>query len=192
MPTWSSLQSEVYTHTNRPDLAAETLAAVKSAVRTAHKSAKYWKDLVTTPLVGIDTSTAIQSIPLSALTRPRSIATVQVTGQDIFLEPVTIDDLVDADGYVRTNKFWGLGAELKLRAANPVSAYTLCYYQWPLTDATNVTSWIVDNYPDLISFWAASTVLGIVGESEIRSRMDALAAIEFADLQQDNIEVIGR
>lgn len=192
MPTWSSIQTEVYTLTNRPDLAAETLAAVRSAVRTAHTSAKYWKDLVAAPLVGIATSTPVQSIPLSALTRPRAIASIQVTGQDIYLDPVTIDDLVDADGFVRTNKYWGLGAELKLRAENPVSAYTVCYYQWPFTDASNVTSWIVDDYRDLILFWAASTVLGMVGETEIRGRMDSLAAIAFADLQQDNIEVAGR
>jgi hypothetical protein len=166
---------------------------VRSAIRTAHKSGKYWKDLAVASLVGISTSDTTQTVALSTLTRPRAVATIRPTDrQDLYLTPVAIDDLVDSDGYVRTGIYYGLGAELKIRAANPVAAYTVTYYQWPLFTSTEVTSWIVDEHEDLILLWAASTVLGMVGEQEIKSRMDQLALLAFADLQQDNIEVNGR
>ncbi len=193
MATLSSLQSAVYTYTNRPDLAAETLAAVKNAVRTAHKSGKYWKDLYSATVAGLPTDVATQNISNIYFTRLRAVATVRPTDrEDLYFTPVAIDDLVDLDGYVRTNVYYGLGSDIKVRAASPVADYTITYYQWPLFTSTEVTSWIVDEHEDLIALWAASTVLGMIGEQEIKGRMDQLALIAFADLQQDNIEIVGR
>ena len=39
--------------------------------------------------------------------------------------------------------------------------------------------------------WAASTVCAMVGEQEIKSRMDQLVAIGLADLVQDNVVAEG-
>jgi len=192
MTTFASLQTKVYTYTNRPDLATETLAALKQAVRTAHKSGKYWKDLTTQTVSGLSTTSLPQTIDLSALSRPRAIAAVTPSGLAGSLDPIGLDDVIDVDGYTRTNVYWGLGNTLKVNPAESYSSYVITYYQWPLMDDTNVTSWIVDSYEDLILLWAASTVLGMIGEQEIKGRLEQLAVVELQDLQQDNLEVYGR
>jgi hypothetical protein len=163
------------------------------ALRTAHKSGKYWRDLSTTNLLNISTATAVQQVALTDAAGFRQVATLKYKDEDRYLNSVAVDDLVDLDGYVRSDVYWGMGAYLNIRAYSPVSAYTLTYYRWPsTTDASTVFSWILDDHEDLIVLLAASTVLGMLGEQEIKSRVDQLAGLAMADLQQDGLEIYGR
>jgi hypothetical protein len=192
MPLWSALQTKVYTYTNRPDLAAETLAALRRALRTAHQSGKYWRDLDQLTLTGSDPSLQVQSYSLSG-TAVRAVATIKRWDLDEYFSPVAIDDLVDLDGYARVNVYWGMGTTINVRAQPADSQYRMTYYRWPTTSgAESVDSWILDLHEDTVICMAAATVLGIVGEQEIKSRMDQLAALGLADLQQDSLEVYGR
>lgn len=195
MSTWTDLVDEVKTITNRSDLDGETNIAVRNAIRTAHKSGKYWRDLVQVNVpLAVDSSNPLQSIDLSAVApRFRQMATLKYRDYDIFLKDVTIDDLLDTDDYPRVNIYYGLGATVKIRAETQQDNYTMTYYQYPVVfPQDNLSSWIVDEHRDLIVLWAASTVLATVGEQEIKGRIDQLAAVCYADLQQDNLEIRGR
>lgn len=193
MALWDDLIAEVYTLTNRSDLSAETALALRNAIRAAHKSGKYWRDLVTTTLTLSETDTVQEVILSDIAPRFRQAAYLKVPDQDVYYSPVSIDDLIDADGLVRVNVYWGLGTRLKIRGESSLASLELCYYQYPvLTPTSSVDSWICENHRDLVVMWAASTVLGIIGEQEIKARLDALSAIAFSDLQQDNIEIQGR
>jgi hypothetical protein len=196
MPTWAELQSEVYTWTNRPTQIAETTLALKSAIRTVHKSGKFWRDL-TKQNTGTLTLAALQPVSLTALSpRFRQMAYVKSTVQDLYLDPVTIDDQLDHNRLQRQNIYYGMGAEIMVRAANPEEAYECAFYTYPdmafVTNGTSSTDWIYNDFQDLVVLWAASTILATIGEQEIKSRVDQLAAIMFADLIQDNLEVVGR
>lgn len=193
MKSWNELITEIYTLTNRPDLVGETSLALRQAVRSAHKSGKYWRDLVEVPVtISVD---QIQIIDLTVFApRFRGLAYLRPTEyQDLYFDEVEISGLLDADGYANTNTFWGFGNQLRLRAANPVANYTLAYYRYPTvfpTDAFN--SWIAEDHEDLLILWAAMAVLGMVGETDIRGRLEQLALTALANLQQDNIEITAR
>lgn len=196
MPTWAELQADVYTWTNRPTMAAETTLALKAAIRTVHKSGKFWRDL-TKQNTGTLALTALQSVALTALSpRFRQMAYVKSATQDLYLDPITIDDQLDHNRMQRQNIYYGMGAEVMIRAANPEESYECAFYTYPdmafVTNGTSSTDWIYNDFQDLVVLWAASTILATIGEQEVKSRVDQLAAIMFADLQQDNIEFVGR
>jgi hypothetical protein len=99
MALWDDLLDEVYVHTKRPDLVARTELALRHATRAAHKTGKYWRDLVTQAVPV--TLTEVQSVDLTALTRFRQVATVgPATQPQVKYTPVDIDDLLDHDGYL--------------------------------------------------------------------------------------------
>lgn len=193
MALWDDLRGEVKTIINKSTLDAEIDLAMRQAIRAAHKSGKYWRDLAEVSLT-LPTTDAVQSVDLSTYAPNfRQTAYLKIADQDIYYSPVQIDDLVDADGFVRANIYWGLGASLKIRGESPMEQMKLCYYRYPIVSPlASMDSWIADQHRDLIVAWTASTILGMIGEQEIKGRMDTLAAIAFADLQQDNLEIHGR
>ena len=194
MSLWTDLLDEVYTLTNRPELVAETAIALRKAVRTAHASARFWRDLVEVPVTGLAVQ-QVQEISLD-LYAPRFRQTAYIKSNsytDLYFSPVTIDDLLDADGYGRVNAYWGFGNTLRLRAANVEDNYLLGYYQFPIVSpADSFTSWIVNEHRDYIVVSAALVVLGSIGEGEIKATMQQLAAGLRAELIQANLEVNAR
>ena len=196
MPTWAELQAEVYTWTNRPTQVAETTVALKSAIRTVHKSGKFWRDLAKTTTAALPLD-AQQSVLVTDLhPRFRQMAYVKSATQDVYYDPVTIDDQLDHNRLQKQNIYYGMGNGVIIRAASPESQYECAFYTYPdmafVTSGGNSTDWIYSDFQELVCLWAASTILATIGEQEIKSRVDQLAAIMFADLQQDNIEVVGR
>ena len=192
MPLWTALQAKVYTYTNRSDLAAETLAALRRAIRTCHQSGKYWRDLDTLILSGLDPSLQVQTYSIAG-TAVRQVAYLKKRNTDLYMNPITIEELMDLDGYPRTDVYWGFGVNINIRAAAPETQYEMAYYRWPnTTGIDSVDSWILEYHEDTVVCLAAATVLGLVGEQEIKARMDQLAALGITDLQQDSLEVHGR
>lgn len=196
MPTWAELQADVYTWTNRPTMVAETTVALKSAIRTVHKSGKFWRDLVkvTTAALALDAQQTVLLADLSP--RFRQMAYVKSATSDLYLDPVTIDDQLDHNRLQKQNIYYGMGNSIVVRAANPEAQYECAVYTYPdmafVSSGASSTDWIYNDFQELVCLWAASTILATIGEQEIKSRVDQLAAIMFADLQQDNIEVVGR
>lgn len=193
MALWDDLREGVALHTKRPDLSALTDAALRQAIRTAHKSGKYWRDLIKVT-VAPESGDVIQQFNISSqFTRFRQIAYIKNSADDFWYRPADISDLVDDYGYAKTDIYYGIGTKLLIRASVPQEQYEVCYYQHPVVSPpSSVISWIAEEYSDVVILWAASTVLSAIGEQEIKQRIDQLALIAFADLQQDNIEIFGR
>lgn len=198
MPTWAELQGEVYAWTNRPTMVAETTAALKSAIRTVHKSGKFWRDLVLVTPTGLDTSAALQSLDIPAVVHPRmrQVAYVKIPATGEYLDAVTIDDQLDHNRLQKQNVYYGIGNSLVIRAVAPQDSYEIAAYTYPdmafASSSANSTDWIYNEFQELVVLWSASTILSMIGEQEIKSRVDQLAQIMFADLIQDNLEVQGR
>jgi hypothetical protein len=194
MALWDDLITEIYTLTNRPDLVAETALALRQSVRLAHKSGKYWRDLQET-IVPVDANLQVQEVDIpSYMPQFRAIALFQSVNNELTeFKSVTIDDLLDSDGYFRTNVYWGMGTALRIRARNPEAQYKLTYYKYPVVFPTaGFNSWMVDEHSDLLILMAATNVLASVGEQEIKGRLETLAAGELLELQRSNIEIVGR
>ena len=97
MTIYSDVYAGVRGWTKRPSLATETNLAIAQAVRTAHRSGKFWRDLVTVTLAGLPLD-QIQQIDLAALVPNfRKIARVAPTGYDGNYDGVDVSDLFDQD-----------------------------------------------------------------------------------------------
>ena len=197
MPTLAQLQTEVYTWTNRSTLSAETTLALRQAIRAAHKAAKFWRDLVVTTVTGVPVN-AVQSldIPTQIHARFRQAAYVKTPATEQYLDAVAIDDQRDHNGLQKQNIYYGLDTTLAIRAASPADSYEIGAYVYPditfLSNTANSTDWIFNEHQDFVVLYAASTVLALIGEQEIKSRVDQLMAGALADLRSDNIEIYGR
>ena len=192
--TWAELLDEIYTLTKRSDLVAETGVALRNAVRMAHKSGKFWRDLaqVTINNLALDT---VQEVDIPTyLPRLKQVAYIRSTANnDLQLKEVRIDDLLDEDNYARTNVYWGLGTKLKIRAYAAEASYQVAYWRYPVVSpSTAFDSWIAEDHSDALILPAATTVLQMIGENEIRAKLEPLAAQAMRDLIEDNLEMQGR
>ena len=197
MPTLVQLQAEVYSWTNRPTMSAETTLALRQAIRAAHKAGKFWRDLAVVQVTGLALD-ALQIVDIATQVhaRMRQVAYVKVPDTELYLDPVTIEDQLDHNRLQKQDIYYGLGGSLAIRAAAPVAAYDIAVYTYPdvafLSNTANSTDWIFNEHQDFVVLHAASTVLALIGEQEIKSRVDQLMAGALADLRSDNIEVYGR
>lgn len=192
MTLYTDTIANVVAWTNRADLTAEMDLAVMQAVRAAHRAGNFFRDLVTLPLVGQPTD-QIQQIDLSAvLTNSRKLATIGPTGTDLQYSEAHVLDLFDQDKYPRLNVYWVIGNTLNIRAASPSAELTITYYKHPtVSPIASLDSWIAQIYPDYIAAAAASTVLAVIGEQEIKTRVEKLAAMGLEGLIADNLFASG-
>jgi hypothetical protein len=193
MSLYTDIRDGVFAWTNKSFLVSETDFAIKKAIRTAHKAGKFWRDLgVVTVALSADT---IQSIDISAnLPNFRQIATLRSgTSDDIPpYRPVDVSDLFEEGMYYKQDVYWGIGSNINLRASSPPESVIVTYYKYPdLSNLEALDDWLANDHQDLISLWAAATILAIVNEQEIKTRVEALAQLAYADLISDSITVQG-
>lgn len=191
MSIYTDIRDGVFSFTNRPDLTAETDAAIRSAIRTAHSAGSFWRDLVSLPIVGQDITQVTQTIDLSAVAPDfKQLAYIGPTGTAGYYDPVDIKDILDSYLQYKTDVCYGLGTNLIIRPAAAVPNLTLVYWKFPtVSPIANLDSWIGAKFPDLIICWAAATVLTLIGENDIKTRVEALAKMDFASLIADNLKI---
>lgn len=194
MATWDDLKTDVFTWTNKPALVAETELALRQAIRTAHRQAKFWRDLAVIQTTQQSTDTTIQQIDLETeCPRFKQIAYVKSATLDKYYDEATVKDLVDLDNIARTDIYWGVGNTLNIRAYAPEEYYEIAYYTQPITTPPeSIDDWLLANYKDVVVLFAAGTILGTIGEQEIKQRVDQLLVIEVAGLIADQNEITGR
>ena len=194
MSTFAEIRTDVIAWTNRSKMVAETNMAIKQAIRTAHKAGKFWRDLQVLPLTGVSTASAIQSIDLaSSAPFYRQIAYVKPATLDMQYTAIGIDELFDPDKYYRLDVYYGVGNALNIRASSPATSIDIAYYSYPnITDTETFSNWMTANHADLITLWAAATMLALVGEQEVKTRVEALSKLAYQDMIDDNISIAGR
>jgi len=192
MATWAELQADVFTWTNRPLLVAETQLALRNAIRMAHRQGKFWRDLTVVPVASVQSQT--QTIILTdTCPRMRQLAYVKDVGNDNFLSEASITDLLDSDGFHKSDIYWGVGDNLNIRSAYGATSYEIAYYRQPVTTPPeSIGDWLLNDYFDVVVLLAAATILGSIGEQEIKQRVDALLLVAMADMVSDQLEVTGR
>ena len=192
MATWAELVAEVYSWTARPDMVVETELALRQAIRTAHRLGKFSKDLTTVtvapPLQTIQTVDIETSLP-----RFKQLSYVKSGSLDFYYDEATAQELLDYEGYVKQNVYWNIGTVLNIRAAAAEDSYEIAYYLQPITaPPTAVVDWLLTDYSDVVMLLAVGTVLGLIGEQEIKSRADTMLALAASGLIADNTELTGR
>lgn len=194
MALWDDILLESYKLSKRPDLTLEANIGLRQTVRLAHKSAKFWRDLITVPVLNLDTSVQVQEIDIPTnAPRFRQLAYLRNPDAiDQYYKPVDIADLLDEDNYGRVDVCWGFGTKLCVRAYTPLASYTLAYFAYPNITPATFADWIADDFFDLLVIGTAMNVLQLVGEQEIKGNLEKLFAIELTELKSTNLEIVAR
>lgn len=183
--------AELVTETQLWAKAPHMDGAIRSAIRAVtlkyHRKEKFWRDLSTVSITGL-TSDFVQVIDIAA-NLPRFRQLFSVEGCTI----VQPGDLLDQDGHTRTNIATLAGTSLNIKKNTNITGLVVSYYVDPVVSPENLyTSWIADLQPDLIIAGAAARALAWNAESEILQTALKEEATQWAELLQNNIEVIGR
>jgi hypothetical protein len=194
--TLVELQAEVIILTNRPDLVAMTLSAVKSATLKAHQSDFYPRDIYET---GVSFATAEYEhdfevttfIPLfRAIKFARIYDNVGNTPLQLF-DIISPENVLDSYAQARTDVCYLGGAEIHFKAAATFQ-YILfgCYVNPNLVDI-DYNSWIASYHPWAIIYEAAAIVFRATGNTEKFASMRDLAKDEYRNLMVNNIQAVG-
>lgn len=194
--TFDEIIAEVKLLTNRPDLVAETLSAVKAATLKAHKTDFYSKDIYETGMQFPEYSYR-QSLDYASLfSNFRALKYVRIV-QDEFdtfgipIEVVKVEELLDAYNLPRTNVAYVAGRVLEIRAELPFKYILTGAYVFPTTTSSGYRSWVAEQYPYTIIYEAARVVFKMCGLQEEANGMRDLVFEEYTALAMASIEDVG-
>lgn len=195
--TLTELQNEVYAITNRPDLAARTLSAIRAATLFLHQSDYYYKDLVETGIV-FPSETYLQDFDYRTIF-PQWRALKYLRKTDVNLcengDFFTIKDptnVVDDYNFNQSNVCYVAGSTLQLRSSTNFQYALLGYYQNPDVTETGFSSWIALDHPFAIVYRAAAQVFKSIGKDSEWQTWTVSANEQLAELKISNIEAGGR
>ncbi len=193
--TLTELQQEVYTLTNRPDLVAETLLAVRQSTLALHQSDFFWRDLQETG-ISFPTSAYTQELEYrSIIPLFRSLKYLRKANADstvgAFFTVVSPESVLDSYGVDRTDVCYAAGASIEIKSSTQFQYAVLGYYANPNIVPANYNSWIALDHPYAIVFEAAEKVFKMIGKSEEFAAYKLLRDEEKQRLMMTNIQVSG-
>lgn len=194
--TLAELIAEVYTITNRPDLVAQTLTAVRSATLKIHQSDYYYRDLVET---GISWPTAeyLQQVEYYTLIpRWRALKYIRRTDstgteQGTIFTTIPPENVLDEYKLNRVNVCYVAGEVIQIRSSPQLQYALLGAYVNPDITAAGYASWVALFHPYAIVFEAASVVFKMIGDTDQFAAYTMLAREQLAQVQLSNVQAIG-
>jgi hypothetical protein len=194
--TLTELQQEVYTITNRPDLVAQTLTAIRSATLKLHQLDYFYKDIFETG-VTFTIAEFEQALDYRLLIpRWRALKYIRksdVTGIDTY-PPFTIippENVLDEYNQNRLDVAYVAGAFINIKSSTAFQYMFLgCYIHPDITEA-GYSSWIAADHPYAIVFEAASIVFKLIGDTEQFAAYTGLSQIEQNNLKISEIQAVG-
>lgn len=198
----AELIDEVYTITNRPDLIAETLTAVRSATLKMHQADYFYKDLYETGLSFEDPTLYIQEIDLSTFdARWRALkylrkfdanATPAPGAPGVLFKLITPELVFNEYDIQQENVCYVAGDILKIRSNTTLAHALIGYYRQPVITVSGFTSWIARDHPYAIVFQAASKLFKMIGKDAEATFYDNEAGQQLLEIRMSNIEAEGR
>jgi len=195
----TEMAAEVYTITNRPDLIAETSAALRKATIKLHSIDYFPRDMAEVALNIPTPGNAVQIDVSTTLTRFRAIAYIRDNTSPATGQPNKVFANIDArallDDYslVRTNVWYQGGQVININSSTTVSALLVGYYQNPIiTPVGSYSSWIATEYPFAIIEEAASSIFGMIGNAEMARFYMQQSAANVQLLRQNYLEGVAR
>lgn len=193
--TLTELQQEVYTITNRPDLVAETLLAVRQSTLALHQNDYYWKDLKEHG-ISFPEPAYLQELQFRPII-PRFRALKYLRKSDAtgvglaFIHIVQPESVLDEYSINRNDVCYAAGDSIEIRSSTQLQYALLGYYENPNISVTGYTSWIASDHPYAIVFEAAEKVFKMIGKSEEFAAYKLLRDEEVRRLMISNVQVNG-
>jgi len=193
--TLTELQQEVITLTNRPDLAAETLLAVRQSTLALHQMDYWWKDVKETG-ISFSTPEYLQEIEYRPIIpRFRALKYVRksdVTGAGLgMITVVQPESVLDDYGINRVDVAYAAGQSIEIRSSTLLQYCILGYYEHPNITPTGYSSWIAEDHPYAIILEAAEKVFKMIGKSEEFAAYKLLRDEEKQRLTISNVQAMG-
>lgn len=194
--TLSELLAEVYTLTNRPDLVAQTLSAVRAATLKIHQSDYYYKDIEEFG-VAFSSAAYVQQLEYRTL-KPRWRALKYLrrtnsagTEQGVIYDIIVPENVLDSDQLNRTNVCYVAGDVIQIRSAAELQYLIVGCYLNPNITQAGYDSWVALDHPYAIVFEAASNVFKMVGDTDQFNAYSQLANTQIAEVRMSNIQAQG-
>ena len=195
--TFDELLTEVYNLTSRPDLVAQTKAAVKAATLKAHMSDFYSKDIHETYVDLGNTDSYVHSFDyISLISNFRSIKYIRKydtsSGEGgTFIQVVEPEEVLDSYGTAKTDICYVAGRVIEIKSSTEISKLILGCYVLPITVEATYSSWIAELYPWVIVFEAARVVFKTIGFDEESAAYERLVAEQFILLKASALSDVG-
>lgn len=194
--TLNELIAEVYTITNRPDLVAQTLTAVRSATLKLHQSDYFYKDLRETGVSFVSAAYVQQLEYRSLFPKWRALKYIRktdVAGTDTgkFLDLIVPENVLDSYKQNRNDVCYVAGEVIQIRSSTQLQYIILGRYDNPDITQSGYDSWIALDHPYAIVFEAASTVFKKIGDTDQFAAYTELAGMQLVELRNSNILAAG-
>lgn len=168
--SFSSIVSDVYSLTNRPDLVDETALAVRAATLKAHQFDDWIKDFQEQS-IAFTTSDYYQTLDYKSVfplwRKPRYIRILDSSGvPSTILTYIPPEKVVDQYGANRTDVFYVAGAEVQIRTYAQQQYFAVGYYSNPDVTVSGYNSWIANDHPFAITYEAAALIFKTIGLDE--------------------------
>lgn len=173
---YDGLIEDIYSLTNRPDLDGETKIALRAATQNAHLTDTYFRDVVTTQvqipnaanIVALNIPTLFPGFRGLSKIRPLDInMNLIALTQDRQVEVVEFSDIYDVDfGNIRNNIAYAAGDSVIVRCPISNWGYAIEYLRAPQTSRELYNSWIAQDAPAIIQYWASALVLQTNGNED--------------------------
>lgn len=182
--TLVELQNEVFLLTNRPDLQANTLSAVRAATLKLHQMDYWYKDIFETG-VSFPTEDYLQQLEYRTLVPNwralKYLRKTDVQGFDDgdFLKVIPIPEFVE-DSYKAnlSDVCYVAGDVVQIRSSTKVQYFFLGCYVRPDITMSGYKSWMADDHPFAIVYEAAASIFKQTGDTDQFAAYTRLAAEE--------------
>lgn len=189
----TSLITDVYSLTNRPDLVNETALAVKAATLKAHQFDDWIKDL-TEYSIQFSVADYYQSLDYKQVIplwrKPRYIRKYD-TAPGIFLKYVEPEKVIDNYKLDRLDVFYVAGSNIQIRSSSLLQNILVGAYTNPDLTTSGYSSWIANDHPYAIIYEATAIIFKTVGYDEQVPVYRGMVAEQLEMLKQHAITGMG-
>lgn len=190
----TELQAEVILLTNRPDLVAETLSAIRKATMKMHSIDYFSRDVQEVVLAPATPGFVIQLDLVINAPRFRAVSylvdnsATTAVNRKAFTE-IEPRGLFDEYGTERLNVWYLAGQVLNLKSSTTVSGLLFGYYALPIiTPDISYNSWIATEQPYAIVEEAAASIFKMIGNAEMARFYSDLSMQNQILLRQNYLE----
>lgn len=172
MTTFAEMYDLVQNIVRRPEAQGVVESAIRTATLRAHHVDFFRRDLKVVDhgytVINDAHFHDFENISDSLLPRMRAIKNVYSVSPDGHyqveqLEYRESDDLYDADGMPRRIIYTVIGETLRCYFQLPTGRMHVYYWANPVVQSAGYSSWIADNYPEELAYWAAAIVFARSG-----------------------------
>lgn len=191
--TLTELVAVVYTLTGRPDLVAETSAAIRKATLKMHSVDYFYRDLQE-KIITFPTPSYKQQYDLGVnLPSYRALKYVRQwnampVGTERYLTVIEPDSILDSYGKEATDIWYVAGSNLNIKCRDLVTNLVIGYYKHPDITTATFSSWIAIEQPFAIIEEACATVFQMIGHTEMARKFELLSSQNMALLRQNYLE----